>query len=129
MQRLIKTSLILLFFSASITIFNISCNEEVEAQITTPTKPQNLGIIIFRNDNDPNNEFWKSNYDGTNTTKVTIQSLPADGDIDWGGVKVSPDGEKLFLPIYFPTGYEIYSCNGDGTGTVKVSNGRLIDAI
>ena len=124
MNQIIKSSLVLLFFSASIVLFNISCEKEAEAQTqTTTTTPQNLGLILFAKDGDKYNEIWVAKYDGTAQAKITIASVPTDADIDRSTMKISPDGKKLFFNMYSASSgsvQNLYSCNVDGTGLTKI---------
>jgi hypothetical protein len=128
MKHIIKTSLVLIFFSVSVIIFNLSCEKESIAQTNTSyTLPkattsslggvivgsglsvtdngtistQNQGIIVFKKLGDKNNEFWTSKYDGSNQIKVTIASFPQDNGIltEPNLWKISPDGKKVFIVI------------------------------
>lgn len=123
MKKIFKASFVLLFFSMSIFIFNMSCKKESTAQTnTTNVTPQNLGILIFSKNGDKTNEFWTSKYDGTSQLKVTISSFPADGDIDGSSWRISPDGKKVFFLLYTPSSQvqSLYSCNIDGSGLTKL---------
>ena len=104
MKTIFKSSLLLLLFSFSVLVFNLSCEKELIAQNTTPyTLPiatstklggiivgtglnvttdgvlstqQNLGLLVFAKGGDKANEFWTSKYDGTGQVKITISTLP-----------------------------------------------------
>jgi hypothetical protein len=109
MKTIFKSSLLLLLFSFSVLVFNLSCEKESIAQNTTPyTLPiatstklggiivgtglnvttdgvlstqQNLGLLVFAKGGDKANEFWTSKYDGTGQVKITISALPSTGEI------------------------------------------------
>jgi hypothetical protein len=120
MKKIFKSSIVLLFFSLSIVLFNASCEKEANAQPST--LPQNVGVLIFKKDGDRPNEVWTSRYDGSNQTKITISSFPIDGDVDWTSMRLSPDGKKIFFAMYIPSTrvQSIFVCNIDGSGLNKV---------
>ncbi len=123
MKTLLKSSIVLILFSLSIILFNISCEKKAEAQPnTTVTAVQNVGLIFFKKESDKQNEFWKANYDGTNQVKITIASVPAGMEFDTVSFRISPDGKKIFFNLYsFSLNQQnMYSCNIDGTGLTKI---------
>jgi hypothetical protein len=123
MKTLLKSSIVLMVFSLSIILFNISCEKKAEAQPnTTITTVQNVGLVFFRKDGDKDNEFWKANYDGTNQVKITVASIPAGMEFDTVSIRVSPDGKKVFFNLYSASlnQQNMYSCNIDGTGITKI---------
>jgi hypothetical protein len=119
MKTIFKSSLVLLLFSVSLVLFNLSCSKESVAQ---PTTPQNVGLIVFVKVGDNSNNFWTAKYDGTGATKVTIASFPAQAETDEASFQLSPDGKKVFFLLYIPSTQiqSIYSCNVDGTGLTQV---------
>lgn len=121
MKTLLKSSIVLIVFSLSIILFNISCEKKAEAQAnTTVTTPQNVGLIIFSRQGDMHNEFWKANYDGTNQIKITIASIPTNMDVEKESIRVSPDGKKVFFNLVGSNVSSLYSCNIDGTGIKRI---------
>jgi hypothetical protein len=123
MVHLLKSSIILLIFSASIFIFSISCEKEADAQTTDNTSVQNLGVLFFLKKDHVNGEIWKSNYDGSNQVKIIINSFPTSSDIDDDSdFKISPDGKKIFFVIrnMVTSKSSMYSCNIDGTGLIML---------
>jgi Tol biopolymer transport system component len=124
MKTLLKSSIVLIVFSLSIILFNISCEKKAEAQPnTTVATAQNVGLVFFRKDGAKDNEFWKANYDGTNQVKVTIASFPAGMELDIQSFRVSPDGKKAFFVLYSSSGNSpssMYSCDIDGSGIKKI---------
>jgi hypothetical protein len=126
MKTIIKSSILLLLFSFSLLVFNLSCKKESTAQ-NTSTNTQNLGILVFSKDGDKKNEFWTSKYDGSGQTKITISlsSFPSTTEFSKDIIRVSPDGKKFFFianinPTVTSNSDAIYSCNADGTGVTKV---------
>jgi len=119
MKTLLKSSILLLLFSFSLLVFNLSCKKESTAQ-NTSTSIQNLGILVFAKGDDKVNEFWTSKYDGSGQIKITISSLPANGEIAKESIKISPDGKKFFFNGFTNTSSSLYSCNSDGTGLTKL---------
>ena len=127
MKTIFKSSLLLLLFSFSVLVFNLSCEKESIAQNTTPyTLPiatstklggiivgtglnvttdgvlstqQNLGLLVFAKGGDKANEFWTSKYDGTNQVKIIISSIPSTGEMIKETIKLSPDGKKFFFQM------------------------------
>jgi Tol biopolymer transport system component len=156
MKNIFKGSIVLIIFSFSIIIFNISCKKESIAQTNTPyvlpkatssslggvivgsglsvttdgtISTQPLGILIFyKTSEDGLNQFWTSNYDGTNQKKISISSMPSDESIAYDAISFSPDGKKIFFNAYKQngTGRSTYSCNADGTGLVKLFDGTYL---
>jgi len=122
MKTLLKSSILLLLFSFSLLVFNLSCKKESTAQ-NTSTSIQNLGILVFAKATDKANEFWTSKYDGTGQTKITVSSLPSTGEIWKESIHISPDGKKFFfngITKSTDISSSIYSCNADGTGLTKL---------
>lgn len=120
MKKIFKSTLVLIFFSLSIVLFNASCEKEANAQ--TNTLPQNVGLIIFKKNGDQPNEVWTSKYDGSTQTKITISSFPANGNVDPKTIRLSPDGMKIFFVMYIPSTQvqSIFVCNIDGSGLINV---------
>ena len=127
MKRLLMGSISLLIFSASLLIFQISCQKEIVAQssggnyILPPATNSTLGGVIVGNGlsitsngtlsatgssaqinkiiyrQDSYSRFWIANYDGSGATELII-SLPAPYSVESPGYPVlSPDGSKLFV--------------------------------
>ncbi len=124
MKTLLKSSIVLIVFSLSIILFNISCEKKAEAQPnTTVATAQNVGLVFFRKDGGKDNEFWKANYDGTSQVKVTIASFPTGMELDIQSFRVSPDGKKMFFVLYSSSGNSpssMYTCDVDGSGIKKI---------
>ena len=124
MKTLFKSSVLLLLFSFSLLVFNLSCEKESIAQ-NTSTSIQNLGILVFSKAGDKANEFWTSKYDGSGQIKITIASITSTGEIVKDNIQISPDGKKFFFiantnPTNPSSMDAIYSCNIDGSGVIKL---------
>ena len=124
MKTLFKSSVLLLLFSFSLLVFNLSCEKESIAQ-NTSTSIQNLGILVFSKAGDKANEFWTSKYDGSGQIKITITSITSTGEIVKDNIQISPDGKKFFFiantnPTNPSSMDAIYSCNIDGSGVTKL---------
>jgi Tol biopolymer transport system component len=83
-----------------------------------------LNKIVYLSKHGTGSELWIANYDGTNKTKVNY-SLPSGLIIDFVyGVRLSPDGKKLFFSAstdgFGETADGIYSCNVDGSNVTKI---------
>lgn len=122
-------SIVLTAFAMTISIVQISCTKEANAQTSTGNTNTQLNKLVFmKHFPSSTPEVWISNYDGTGQVKVNI-NLPA-GVVfsDNLSVKMSPNGQKLFFEAGPPyqTGAltsisnDIYSCNTDGTSVTKI---------
>jgi hypothetical protein len=150
MKNIFKGSIVLMIFSFSIIIFNISCEKESIAQTNTPyvlpkatssslggvsvgsglsvttdgtISTQSLGILVFSKSGDNANEFWTSKHDGSSQTKITIPSFPSTAELIKETIKISPDGKKFFFtmnPNPLSSLDAIYSCNIDGSSLTKL---------
>lgn len=128
MKKLLFSSIVLFIFSISLTLFQISCSKQSNAQ-NRATSSQQLNKILYCIPNSAlsTEEIWMANYDGTNPTRVAL-SLPANFHIDITypaeAVRLSPDGLTLFFEGAYnnagANGSSIYACNIDG------SNLRLV---
>lgn len=121
MKKLLLGSAVLLLFATSILIFQLSCTKEAEAETTETPAQHNKIVYLSKHGNGP--EIWIANYDGSNKTKVNY-TLPS-GEIDFAyGVKLSPDGKKLFFSASeYGNGenaYGIFSCNVEGGAATKI---------
>jgi len=65
-------------------------------------------------------EIWIANYDGTNATKITLPTLPS--GFEFKGLKMSPDGQTIFIAGYDPKGNisQVYSMTNTGTNFKKI---------
>jgi Tol biopolymer transport system component len=123
MKRLLLSSVVLLTFSASISLFEISCKKSANAQSNTNgATTSNLGVIMYTkiNSNTSVGEIWLANYDGSNQHIVPITPIPG---YSVGRARLTPDGKKIFISAYngvTAKNTAIFSCNVDGSNLVKV---------
>lgn len=123
MKSILKVSFVLLFFSLSVVVFQISCQKEVSAQNpNTVTNPPKNKLVYEKTIQSGGGqqpvELWTCNYDGSGQQRINI-SLPAGLFID-GNARISPDGQKLFFNVVDATLNYIYSCNIDGSGLTRI---------
>ena len=128
MKKLLLSSIILLFFTISITLFQISCQKSASAQNSTGTLVQHNKLIFKRIFTTASggvfSEIWTSKYDGSLAFKVNIilpQGVKFSGDLN---PVMSPDGTKMFFtagPSAIASGEgDLYSCNADGSNVLKI---------
>lgn len=118
MKKLIQTSIVLLLFSSSLLLFQMSCKKEASAQTGTN---QNTGLIVFLKDS-LTNYVHIVNKDGSNRRTVRIQ-MPGNYIILPYELKLSSDGSKLIfigMPGNSNTPDGIYTCNIDGSGVTRI---------
>jgi len=130
MKKLLLSSAILLMFSLSIFIFQISCSKSVDAQNSNNSVSQ-IGKLIYARDR----QIWTANYDGSSQTQVPV-TLPTNvtfafGSIPQSALAISPDGQKIFFTAFnlnvTPKVLELYSVNFDGTGlSLVIGNGPVL---
>jgi Tol biopolymer transport system component len=131
MKKLLLSSIILLLFSCSILIFQVSCQKEANAgtnNITTMNK------IVYMNYDDITGlyEIYTSNLDGTNNTKVPI-TIPSGLKMN-DAVAITPDGNKLIFTLRninssTPNhiGGSVYTCKLDGSELTKIIGSTTSD--
>jgi hypothetical protein len=128
MKKILLSTIVLLAFSFSCILFQISCKKNADAASPTNTSVTQQGKILYKKLVTVNSirqaEIWTANYDGSSQTKINI-TLPAglyiaiDGDI-----KLSPDQKTIFLVVEDNTTYPkgTYSCNIDGSNVKEIFN-------
>ncbi len=122
-----KTIIILLFSAIAFTSLQIACSKS-EAQTPATTSTIQIGKIIFMR----NNAIWTCDYDGTNLRAVNVTLPTGIGFSDNKLAKLSPNGQKIFFTAGPKvSGYndyygDLYSCNIDGTGLIKIVD-RMTD--
>ena len=102
---------------------SVSSNGTLSVNSSTGGLAQ-LNKIVYISKHGNGSEIWTANYDGTNKTKVNY-ILPTGLKLDFSyGVKLSPDGKKLFFSAstdgYGESADGIFSCNVDGSNTTKI---------
>lgn len=119
MKKLLLSSLVLLLFSLSILIFQISCQKDANAKINNTT---GLDKIVFVKTTTARKiEIWTANIDGTNQQQVNV-SLPAGKEIQFNDVDITSDGSKVIFGVTdsLISANDIYTCNIDGTNLVRI---------
>lgn len=127
MKKILLSAIVLIAFSFSIILFQISCKKSADAATpTTSAGATQQNKIIYQVLDSQGSEIWTANYDGTNQQKLNI-SLPANFVIvQDSGVKLSPDGKTIFFTAFNPNGNTtggIYSCNIDGSNAKEIISG------
>lgn len=130
MKKILLSTIVLLSFSLSILLFQISCKKEAKAEL--PVTGTTLNILLFHKIVGGKSEIWISNYDGSNQKKINVQ-VPSGVTLDGGTTILSPDGKTIFFHVLGTPngnldGADIYSCNIDGSNVKKViSHGDTYD--
>ena len=148
MKRLLLSSLVLLIFSASILIFQMSCQKSIQAQnsvyVLQPATTSSLGGIIVGNGLSINSSgilstnasggsvvqtnkiLYQTNTgslviadnDGTNAKNIAIP-LPS-GSLGVNDVMLSPEGQRIYYTFSDDRGFgTIASCKID-TSDMKI---------
>jgi len=126
MKKLLFSSIVLILFSISLAVIQISCSK-TNAQTTSRNLLQLNKLVFTRQIPAGSEEIWTADYDGSNQTLVPV-ALPANFYIDTNAgtesTRLSPDGQTIFFLGNYTTSpgtqSSIYACNIDG------SNFRLV---
>jgi len=121
MKKLLLSSIVLLLFSFSILLFQVSCQKEANANTNNTTTTQNKILFVKSQTGQPR-EIWTANIDGTNQQKVNI-TIPSGKTIDDETVEITADGSKIVLVLWnnaTPSTGDIYTCNIDGSDLTKI---------
>jgi hypothetical protein len=119
MKKLFYSSLVLTAFSISLVLFQLSCQEEAEAQVYQPIKNRILYKYLKQ---DGTVEYWTARDDGTDYYKLPIE-VPAFFKLGRDGV-FSSDGKRLIVSVMDESKFtHIYSFTIDGTGKMD----KLVD--
>jgi len=126
------STMVLALFTISIVLFQISCQRTATAQ--TNSGASSINKILFAKSSGTGGsgtrvqELWTANYDGTGAVKINI-TLPTGVFIaDAMNARLSVNGQKIFFEAGPPyqtgattsTNNDIYSCNIDGSGVIKI---------
>ena len=113
MKKLLYSSIVLLLFSTSILLFQISCQKDAEANNVNTTVTQSK--FIYAVYNSTGWQYWTSNIDGTNDQPITL-ALPS-GQKLYGSCKLTADFKKIIFCASSNNGSTqyIYSSNIDGS--------------
>jgi len=120
MKKLFLSSLVLLFFSASMILFQLSCSKESEGNDNN-TKQLNKIVFVKMDNNSGVREFWVANLDGSNQTLIPI-TLPANRK--WpSNLAITPDGSKIVFTLEDSSDGRItyiYTANIDGSNVTQI---------
>ena len=94
---------------------NISSN----GTLSSAGLSQQNKIIYFKMNNSVR-EIWSANFDGSNQKKISV-SLPSGSS--FSDVKISPDGQSIFITVDAQGTFHIYKCNIDGSNLTKIIDG------
>lgn len=119
MKKLLYSSVILTLFSVSLVLFQLSCQEEAEAQVYQPIKNRILYKYLKQ---DGTVEYWTARDDGTDYFMLPIE-VPEFNTLGRDGV-FSSDGKRLIVSVTDQAKFtHIYSFTFDGTGKMD----KLVD--
>ncbi len=115
MRKLLLSSIVLFLFSASIMMFQISCQKQANARTATGSN-----LVIFGKTNGSNVDIWYCNPDGTGMQKVNIAS----SFNKIYRVTETPIDNKIFFTARETSGVEpnLFSCELDGSNVRKLTN-------
>jgi hypothetical protein len=119
MKKVFYSSLVLTAFSLSVILFQISCQDEAQAQVYQPIK--NRFLYLYQKD-DGTVEYWTARDDGTNYIKLPIElpeflKLGTDGTLSSDGKNVIVSATDNLQQTH------IYSISMEGTGFTKLVDG------
>lgn len=121
MKKVLYSSLVLTAFSLSAILFQISCQDEVQAQAQIYQPIKNRFLYIYQKD-DGGVEYWTASDDGTNYIQLAIE-LPEFLTIGTDGV-FSSNGKRLIMSATDNLQQtHIYSISIEGTDLVKLVDG------
>ncbi len=125
MKKILLSSVVLLVFSASMLVFQMSCKKDLNAS------PNQQNKVLYVKLETSGFELWTVNTDGSNKNKVPL-TLPSNLSFPSTPSNflqflplISPDGNTIILTLMdanLGSDFSIYRCNIDGT------NLTLIDA-
>lgn len=124
MKKLLLSTIVLICFSLSAILFELSCHKE---SIAIPSTAQLNKIVYITGGQIGPSQLYIANYDGSSQTKINI-SIPGATNLGISNPRLSPDGIRVFFYATLntssqatPTG--IYSTKIDGTDLKLVVNG------
>ena len=119
MKKLLLSSIVLLLFSFSILLFQVSCQKEANANTNNITQLNKIVYIKEIDGSPERTELWISDIDGNNQTKIPV-TFPF--DYQFSSISLTTDGSKVIFSVVNDTtrnGY-IYSCKTDGSNLTKL---------
>lgn len=126
MKNLLKSTLYLAVFALAGILFQISCSNADDQNLSPSSTPVGKLVYYKRIASVPiTNSIYTCNYDGTGETLVDI-TLPAGNYISFNledlNLRMSPDGQKVFfIGVDSATQYRtLYSCDVTGANVTPV---------
>lgn len=121
MKKVLLSSITLFLFSASIMMFQISCQKEANARISeSPTR------IVFAKGNGSTLEIWYCNSDGSGMNELNITTT---FDKIYRVIETPVDNKIFFTARETSTvNPNLYSCNLDGSNVQKLTNETSLGA-
>ena len=152
MKKILLSTVVLIAFSFSIILFQISCKKDAKAQTSsalTPATTTKLGgvipdgstiavdgtgkisvaqqgkiVFIKYGSATSQSEVWTANYDGSEAAKVNLV-LPSTLSVA-AHANISPDHKTLFVSVFDAKGNAgIYSCGIDGSNPKLILSGNI----
>ncbi|MBL0079776.1 MAG: hypothetical protein IPP53_11895 [Bacteroidetes bacterium] len=119
MKKLFLSSIVLLLFSISNMLFQVSCQKEANANPNNITQLNKIVYIKEIDGSPERSELWISDIDGNNQTKIPV-TFPFEPS--FLSISLTTDGSKVIFSIesdLSENGY-IYSCKTDGSNLTKL---------
>lgn len=152
MKKILLSTVVLIAFSFSIILFQISCKKDAKAQSSSnlaPATTTKLGgvipdgstiavdaagkisvaqegkiVFIKYGSATSQSEVWTANYDGSEAAKVNLV-LPSTLSVA-AHANISPDRKTLFVSVFDAKGNAgIYSCGIDGSNPKLIVTGNI----
>ena len=121
MKTVFYSSLVLTAVSLSAILFQINCQDEVQAQAQIYQPIKNRFLYVYQKE-DGGVEYWTASDDGTNYIKLPIE-LPEFLQIGTDGV-FSSNGKRLIVSATDDLQQtNIYSISIEGTDLIKLVDG------
>lgn len=124
MKKIILSSIVLLIFSISIAVFQVSCQKDATANTDSITgvTQQNKIIYLKNNKEASTTEIWTANYDGSDQKKLNVDL----SGMNPRRINISPDGQNIFIIVFLGVlgdKTDIYTCKTDGSNLKKIIDG------
>jgi hypothetical protein len=135
MKKIAYSTIILLLFSISMILFQISCRDEAVAQLTGVSfEPKYRFLYTYHDDKTNDTEFWTAKHDGTDKKQIPI-TLPSELTFSGPSGRLTSDGETLIFTVKDANNIKyIYSIFTNGTdlkmivdGSTKTGDGKVYE--
>ena len=125
MKSLLKASVVLFLFAFSITLFQLSCTKDADAQAGNSSS-----VIVFNKFVNGQYQIWKADGNGNNQTYVPITLPPGyvfTFGYEGGTLRLSPDRSTIYFtastPTYSESTTSIFSCTINGANVTRLIDG------